>query len=87
MRSAKVFFAGALRESFCRHPRTRTDSKMNAPPKLAYTVEEGMTALGIGRTKFYELARSGKIDLRKVGGRTVATAASLHRLVEEAERA
>jgi hypothetical protein len=55
--------------------------------KLAYTVSEGMAALGIGRTKFYELARVGKIDLRKVGGRTVATAASLHRLVEEAEAA
>lgn len=60
---------------------------MNAALKLAYTVPEGMAALGVGRTKFYELARDGKIDLRKVGGRTVATAASLRRLVEEAERA
>jgi hypothetical protein len=46
-----------------------------------------MAALGVGRTNFYKLARDGKIDLRKVGGRTVATAASLHRLVEEADRA
>lgn len=53
--------------------------------KLAYTVDEGCAALGIGRTKFYLLASEGKIDLRKVGGRTVATAASLRRLVEEAE--
>jgi predicted DNA-binding transcriptional regulator AlpA len=60
---------------------------MNTLPKLAYNVNEAMAALGIGRTKFYELARAGKIDLRKVGGRTVATAASLHRLVEEAEAA
>jgi hypothetical protein len=60
---------------------------MNNLPKLAYNVNEAMAALGIGRTKFYELARNGKIDLRKIGGRTVATAASLHRLVEEAETA
>lgn len=60
---------------------------MNASLKIAYTVPEGMAALGVGRTNFYKLARDGKIDLRKVGGRTVATAASLHRLVEEAESA
>lgn len=58
---------------------------MNCPPKLAYTVPEALAALGIGRTNFYKLASEGKIDLRKVGGRTVATAASLQRLVEEAE--
>jgi predicted DNA-binding transcriptional regulator AlpA len=60
---------------------------MTNAPKLAYTVNEGMAALGIGRTKFYELARAGKIDLRKLGGRTVATAASLQRLVEDSEAA
>ena len=60
---------------------------MNNPQKLAYNVNEAMSALGIGRTKFYELARTGKIDLRKVGGRTVATAASLHSLIDEAPRA
>ena len=56
-------------------------------PKLAYTVPEALAALGIGRTTFYKLAGQGRIDLRKVGGRTVATAASLQRLVDEAEHA
>ena len=60
---------------------------MLAPDKIAYTVPEALAALGIGRTNFYKLAREGKIDLRKIGGRTLATAASLHRLVEEAEAA
>jgi|SRR5215203_6930685 len=52
--------------------RPRGRPRKNKLPKLAYTVNEGMAALGIGRTKFYELARQGKIDLRKVGGRTDA---------------
>jgi hypothetical protein len=60
---------------------------MNSPFKLTVTVNEGCAALGIGRTKFYSLAAEGKIDLRKIGGRTVATAESLRRLVEEAEAA
>ena len=55
--------------------------------KLAFTVNEACAAIGIGRTKLYVLAAQGKIDLRKIGGRTVATAASLRRLVEEAEAA
>lgn len=60
---------------------------MDSPLKLAFTVDEGCAALGIGRTKFYALAAQGKIDLRKIGGRTVATAESLRRLVEQAEAA
>lgn len=60
---------------------------MNIPLKFAFTVDEGCKALGIGRTKFYELASQGKIDLRKIGGRTVATADSLRLLVEQAEAA
>jgi hypothetical protein len=57
------------------------------PEKLAYTVPEALAAIGIGRTNFYKIAREGRLDLRKVGGRTVVTAASLRRLIEEAESA
>lgn len=60
---------------------------MNVAQKIAYTVPEALTAIGIGRTNLYKLAKEGKLDLRKVGGRTLVTAASLHRLVEEAEAA
>jgi len=60
---------------------------MLAPDKITYTVPEALAAIGIGRTNFYKLARQGKIDLRKIGGRTLVTAASLHRLVDEAEAA
>ena len=58
---------------------------MNTGPKLAYTVPEALAAIGIGRTNLYKLAAQGKIVMKKVGGRTLVTAASLHRLVEEAE--
>jgi hypothetical protein len=60
---------------------------MNATPKLAYTVPEALAAIGIGRTNLYKLASQGKIVMKRVGGRTLVTAASLHRLIEEAEAA
>lgn len=55
--------------------------------KIAYTVPEALAAIGIGRTHFYRLAGEGKLDLRKIGRRTLVTAASLHRLIDEAEAA
>ncbi|MEZ5688747.1 MAG: helix-turn-helix domain-containing protein [Caenibius sp.] len=60
---------------------------MNTQHKIAYTVPEALAAIGIGRTNLYKLAHEGKIDLRKVGSRTLVTAASLHRLIEEAPAA
>jgi hypothetical protein len=56
-------------------------------PKISYTVPEALAAIGIGRTNFYKLAREGRIDLKKVGGRTLVTAESLKRLVDEAPAA
>ncbi len=60
---------------------------MHSSQKIAYTVPEALAALGIGRTNLYKIAREGKLDLRKVGGRTLVTAASLRRLIDEAEAA
>ena len=60
---------------------------MVASQKIAYTVPEALAAIGIGRTNFYKLAREGRIDLRKVGGRTLVTAESLRRLIDEAQHA
>jgi hypothetical protein len=60
---------------------------MKAPQKIAYTVPEALSLIGIGRTNLYKLANEGKLDLRKVGGRTLVTAVSLHRLVDEAPTA
>lgn len=63
------------------------DIQMNGPEKIAYTVPEALAAIGIGRTNLYKLAAQGKLDLRKVGGRTLVTAASIHRLIDEAQSA
>ena len=60
---------------------------MNNPDKIAYTINEAMAAIGIGRTFLYRLGNEGRLDLRKVGGRTLITAASLHRLIEQSEAA
>lgn len=60
---------------------------MKAPQKIAYTVSEALSLIGIGRTNFYKLAGEGKLDLRKVGGRTLVTAESLQRLIDEAPSA
>ena len=50
-------------------------------PKLAYTVAEACHAVGIGRTKLYELIGQGRVDTRKIGGRTVIPVESLQALI------
>lgn len=59
---------------------------MNVPQKAAFTVPEACAFLGIGRTNLYKIAGEGKLDLRKVGGRTLITAESLKQVLEEAPR-
>ncbi len=59
----------------------------SAPPKVAFTIDEASKAVGVSRRTIYNLAGQGKLDLRKVGGRTLVTATSLERLIDEAERA
>lgn len=57
---------------------------MNIDAKIALTVPEACDAIGVGRTKLYSLANAGRIDMRKVDGRTLVTAESLRRLIAEA---
>lgn len=51
------------------------------PSKLAYTVEEGRRALGIGRTSFYSLIKAGELESFKLCGRTLVAADSLTSLI------
>lgn len=53
-------------------------------PKLAYRIDEAADAIGIGRSKLYELIKAKQVETRKIGTRTVIPAASLHRLLEAA---
>lgn len=48
---------------------------------LSMSVNTAARAIGIGRTKLYELINSGKVDTIKIGRRTLITKASLDRLV------
>lgn len=46
-------------------------------PPMAYSVSDVLKMVGIGRTKFYALVKSGEIKTRKVGNRTIVLAADL----------
>jgi excisionase family DNA binding protein len=50
-------------------------------PKLAFTIAEACHAVGIGRSKLYELIGQGCVETRKIGARTVIPAESLHALL------
>jgi len=43
--------------------------------KGAYSVTEFMAWASIGRTKFYQEVNEGRLKIRKVGAKTVVTAA------------
>lgn len=46
-------------------------------PKLAYTVQEAMAAIGLGRTRFYKEVKLGRLKTVKAGRRTLVPAAAL----------
>ena len=53
--------------------------------KLAYTIAEACHAVGIGRTKLYELIGEGRVETRKIGARTVIPTESLRALIGSGE--
>lgn len=53
----------------------------NAP--LAYRVKHFCSSVGLGKTKFYELLRDGKIKTVIIGGRRLVPAEEAQRLVRE----
>lgn len=60
-----------------------TTAQTNAP--LAYSVNEACRVSSIGRTCLYQLIAEGKLEVRKIGRRTVITARSLRALIEGEE--
>ncbi len=50
-------------------------------PKLAFTIAEACHAVGIKRSKLYELIGQGCVETRKIGSRTIIPAESLRNLV------
>lgn len=54
--------------------------------RLLVGVNEGFRAIGIGRTKGYELLRQNKLKSVSIGGRRLLRISDLEKFVEEATR-
>lgn len=57
---------------------------LNRPPKLAYSIREACTVSSLGRTTIYAHIAAGRLESRRIGGRTIIPADSLRRLIEGA---
>jgi len=53
----------------------------NTLEPLAYSIPDACRVSSLGRTFLYSLISEGKLEARKVGGRTVIPADSLRRLI------
>lgn len=51
--------------------------------KLAYSINEACHAVGIKRSKLYELINQGRVTTRKIGSRTLIPADSLRALIAD----
>jgi len=51
---------------------------------ITVSVDEARKALGIGRTKFYELVGEGRLKTLKIGRRTLVLVASIRALADDA---
>lgn len=59
--------------------------EMNASTEiLAYRIPDAVRVSGIGRTKIFELIKTGDLRAVRVGGRTLVPASELRRLLGEA---
>jgi len=56
-------------------------TKTNDPPKIAYSIKEACKASSLGRTTIYSHIAAGRLVARRIGGRTVIPAESLHALI------
>lgn len=54
----------------------------DSPEPLAYSVADACRVSSIGRTRLYQLIGEGRLEVRKVGKRTLIPAASLRALIE-----
>ena len=59
-----------------------TGEEANSQP-LAYRVKHFCKSVGLGKTKFYELLRDGKIRTIVIGGRRLVPADEVRRLLRE----
>jgi excisionase family DNA binding protein len=51
------------------------------PEPLAYSIADACRVSSIGRTRLYALINEGRLEVRKIGKRSLIPAASLRRLI------
>jgi hypothetical protein len=56
-----------------------------SPDAIAFTIHDAQSLGAPGRTKIYELAKSGRLTLRKIDGRTMVDGDSLRALLKAAK--
>lgn len=49
---------------------------------LAYSIADACALTSLGRTRLYQLINEGKLQVRKIGKRTLVPAASLRALID-----
>ena len=54
----------------------------NHPQPLAYSVADACKVSSIGKTRLYALISEGRLEVRKIGKRTLIPAASLRALID-----
>lgn len=54
----------------------------NHPEPLAYSIADACKVSSIGKTRLYSLIAEGRLEVRKIGKRTLIPAASLRALIE-----
>lgn len=54
---------------------------MTKLPKIAYSIREACQATSLGKTSVYAHIAAGRLQAKRIGGRTVIPAESLHALI------
>lgn len=54
----------------------------NALAPLAYSINEAARVTSFSRARIYQLINEGRLQSRKIGGRTIVPASSLRALIE-----
>lgn len=60
-------------------------NKISNGAPLAYSIKEASRATSLGRTKIYQLIASRRLDVIRIGKRTLIPAQSLHQLLEDGQ--
>lgn len=58
------------------------NTKQHPPAPLAYSIADACKITSIGRTRLYALIAEGRLEVRKIGRRTIIPASSLRALIE-----